>query len=421
MNTTGSLNFTFEEKNVLKQKSTDLSDLKKLEEPLTTTGPMVQTPLYPTPLIQDESQLFTSRDVSTPTTDLFPPSMVDAKTSTMITDPNDTLGENGTGSINKITENTPDTRNQSVEIISQESTKPDLVNQNMPEDESGRWENIKNIIREIKEPKKQKVTFEDVKKPSPTNLAMEITPGATTSKDADRHDISVTLSSSDIGTVIDTLSSITSRWWFKASWLTNVVTIPTLFVVSSLSSLYDFLNTLFIRFLPKRYATASSLGIVSAITVATSWFLYSPIHNITRVIKFIISLWAGKPAPPPEVPSSILQKIQAQWITYVSGNDAFLQTTYNACIAYFDIGYTVPAIIGGVLVAIVTFVIASKLSAGTLAMPQVGNSSSSRAKYSPDADYSEYYSSNTFSTPKLRAYSPSDPATLRRSKRARRY
>lgn len=208
-----------------------------------------------------------------------------------------------------------------------------------------------------------------IKSTGPQRPDMPISTGAMTSREAEN--ATVMMDSDDINTIMSTLNSITSKWWLKSSWLKNVITIPTVFVLDSVSSLYSFINTIFLAVLPKSYSSAASIGIVSTIAVASSWFLFAPVENITKIIKFIVSLWNGAPLAPPEIPPSIIQKIHAQWLKYTSSNLALIQTVYDVCIEYFNIGYTGLSILGAALVAILTFVIASKISTPKVAMPTI--------------------------------------------------
>lgn len=133
--------------------------------------------------------------------------------------------------------------------------------------------------------------------------------------------------------------------------------------ISTLGSLNKFLDDLFARFLPESLYNTRIKGIAlkSVLVVPVSWFLVKKSSvMITEVVRYIVGLFVGNPQPPPEVPPSILDKIQSQWSNISNPDNALLQTTYNACIDYFGSSYTAAGVLASAICAIVSLIIAKK-------------------------------------------------------------
>lgn len=134
--------------------------------------------------------------------------------------------------------------------------------------------------------------------------------------------------------------------------------------IYSVQSLNQFLNALFERFFPESLYNTNfkNIALKTGLVVPLAWFFVKKSGVlVTECMRYIVSLFVGTPQPPPEVPTSLLAQIQAQWSKIANIDAAFLQTTYSLCVAYFGGFYKTASVLAALICAIVGLVMVKKL------------------------------------------------------------
>lgn len=162
------------------------------------------------------------------------------------------------------------------------------------------------------------------------------------------------------------LTKFTDHWLFRkfTPKLERYVYNPMSFGVQKIAQFVKWLCSWFVQDNKK---FRNGVGTMVCITIACSWIFDVP-NPICVVIRYIASMWmwavnkiSPPPAPPPDIPTTLLQTIQRAWSdSSFSPNLSFLQSTYDVCIGYFDSGYTPVAMLGAIVVAIVGLMILLK-------------------------------------------------------------
>lgn len=184
--------------------------------------------------------------------------------------------------------------------------------------------------------------------------------------DNDSNKSTKTLDNTDVDNVKTLMARFTGSW-FAQGVKKGIFAVGSPIVsitINSYNKMLELFTKLWEWFYGKTVKVKIGISLVSAMSVAASWHLVRmlPIHSS---IRYIVSLWRSPTPPPPPagLGGALASQIYSYWSSISSGTDKttkFLYTTYQAVLSYFNSGTSTPFILGALLVACVSLVIANK-------------------------------------------------------------